>query len=482
MCQLLEDWMVLGDGIRRDLSKVSPEERTRLRDAIIALNKKYYPGGREDQPTGGVSYWFKQDEIHAHTHVHGCPAFLPWHRELVNRFEALIREIDPELSLHYWDWTKHPGDLFTSDFMGNGNGEAGEPWLSAGFYNPNATPFRSDSGTDSNNNPFDPPRTLIRSLTRNAQVTEANDQATISADNWENFSSSLENYHGIAHGSIGGTIQNTHTAFRDPFIFLLHSNADRLFALWQLQPGHPERLNPLTVYGEESNSKGTGTVNWNSETDPNGSDPVWGILSPLEPWAGPEAQNDTTGIVANVRATRPWATPENQQVVKNSCHPTVICPRHYDTNPANLYYVENAYGYTPDGLGFVLHPAGGEMFIVGGEAGLTATLQFELVLPKWNPKAECGPGQPKVVGFWAKDAKFASTNPLTPEGHAISAELCRYQNYKSETEQRITAGPFILRSGPFVISLTSSEGDGCGWPEDTPLTQVRSIKVTYSKS
>ncbi len=40
-----------------------------------------------------MSYWFKQDEIHAHTHVHGCPAFLPWHRELINRFEELIQEI-----------------------------------------------------------------------------------------------------------------------------------------------------------------------------------------------------------------------------------------------------------------------------------------------------------------------------------------------------------------------------------------------------
>jgi Common central domain of tyrosinase len=65
-------------------------------------------GPKTDSIPGGVSHWFKQDEIHDSTHVHFCPAFLPWHRELVNRFEAMLREIDPQLSLHYWDWTQDP--------------------------------------------------------------------------------------------------------------------------------------------------------------------------------------------------------------------------------------------------------------------------------------------------------------------------------------------------------------------------------------
>jgi len=70
--------MPIGDGIRRNIATVSQAERNRLRDAIIKLHtQNHYPGGRNDMPTGGVSYWFKQDEIHAHTHVHNCPAFLP---------------------------------------------------------------------------------------------------------------------------------------------------------------------------------------------------------------------------------------------------------------------------------------------------------------------------------------------------------------------------------------------------------------------
>ena len=79
--------MALGDGIRRNLATVSQEERDMLRDAILQLNQVFYsPGGsRTDFPAGHVSKWFKQDEIHQSSHVHGCPAFLPWHRELVSR-------------------------------------------------------------------------------------------------------------------------------------------------------------------------------------------------------------------------------------------------------------------------------------------------------------------------------------------------------------------------------------------------------------
>ena len=129
--------MALGDGIRRNISAVSPQEQQRFRDAILAFNQRPFPGSRTDFPAGGVSYWFKQDEIHQATHVHGGPAFLPWHRELCNRFELLLRILDPELSLHYWDWNQDAAPLLTANFMGDTIGAVGVPLLGAGFYNPN---------------------------------------------------------------------------------------------------------------------------------------------------------------------------------------------------------------------------------------------------------------------------------------------------------------------------------------------------------
>jgi hypothetical protein len=331
--------MALGDGIRRNIATVSAAERQRLRDAILALHQQHYPGARNDNPPGGVSRWFKQDEIHAHSHVHFCPAFLPWHREMVNRFEELIREIDPQLSLHYWDWTQDPTNapdgsgglvnLFTPDFMGSAHGQAGEPWLSGGFYDPTANPSRSDNEFDPANNPVDPPRNLQRDVQPGAPVTVAQDAGCVGQPNFPAFDAAIEPLHGDSHGFIGGVLGDPHTSFRDPFVFLLHSNVDRLFALWQLQSGHLERVDTAQVYGIWSNTQGSGDVATGG--------PNWGILSPLEPWAGPAAQNSTTGVVANVRVTRPWAAPENEQTLpenqKDSRHPTVVRPPCYDTNP-----------------------------------------------------------------------------------------------------------------------------------------------------
>ena len=85
--------MPIGDGIRRNIAKVSKEEKDLLRDAFIQIDTtKFYPDG--------VSSWDKQEEIHKNAHaagadVHGGPAFLPWHRELCHRLEALLREVDP---------------------------------------------------------------------------------------------------------------------------------------------------------------------------------------------------------------------------------------------------------------------------------------------------------------------------------------------------------------------------------------------------
>jgi hypothetical protein len=340
--------LALGDGIRRNLATVSQEERDRLRDAIIKLHtQKHYPGARSDNPVGGVSFWFKQDEIHAHTHVHGVPAFVPWHRELINRFEALIREVDPELSLHYWDWTQDPQNIpdgeggiinfFTSAFLGGASGEAGDPWLTAGFYVPGATPFRSNNEFDPNNNPFDPPRDLTRSVNPGAPVTD--DSAALGAGTYKQFHDEIKISHDDAHGHIGGTLGDAHTSFRDVVAFVLHSNLDRIWAMWQRDPAHPQRLDPAHVYDYAPNEWGVGVDPERGSGDVASGDPFWGFSSPLEPWASPGAQTGATGIVANVQATRPWAPPENEQVTKDCRHPSVVMPPSYDTVPHSSYMI-----------------------------------------------------------------------------------------------------------------------------------------------
>jgi hypothetical protein len=302
-----------GDGVRKNIAHVDPAERAALRDALIKLNTRFFPGSRTDSIPGGVSWWFKQDEIHQATHVHGGPEFLPWHREIVNRFEDMLRQINPELSLHYWDWTQDPRsipnanlgggttgmlNLFTPDFMGHGGAasqvigppwqNAAAPWRGDGYYVPDATLHRDATG-----NPADPPKAVTRYVS-GAPATAAADNAIVNSGDYATMRQLLEQVHNAMHGFVN--MGGRHVSFRDPFVFLLHSNVDRLFALWQNAPGHPERLNGATMYGTESGDAG--------------------LNSNIQPWAGGTE-------------TRPWAPPENQQVAKTYKHPSVVIPRPY---------------------------------------------------------------------------------------------------------------------------------------------------------
>jgi hypothetical protein len=155
--------------------------------------------------------------------------------------EELLRQINPLLSLHYWNWTQDPRaipnanlgggvvgtlNLFTAGFMGYGGSSLAlidQPWLSAGYYVPGATPHRDATG-----NPADPPRAVNR-FVAGSPASATQDQAIVAAGDYVTMRNLLEAVDNAMHGFVfmGGT----HISFRDPFVFLLHSNVDRLFAL-----------------------------------------------------------------------------------------------------------------------------------------------------------------------------------------------------------------------------------------------------------
>lgn len=220
--------MVLGDGIRRDISLVTAEERNRFISAIVKLDTtKFFPDG--------ISYWDKQEEIHKNAHfsgvdVHHGPAFISWHRVIVNRLEQLLREVDPALSLHYWDWTTDPRStaggraaLFTPEFMGNASGNAGHL----------LNDFESSEAAEIPGSTHDK---IWREVGLVAAKPDGTpdidpDSTILSGGNFATFGDSLKDAHdSVAHSYIGGSISNPHYSFHDPFVFLLHSNVDRLWA------------------------------------------------------------------------------------------------------------------------------------------------------------------------------------------------------------------------------------------------------------
>jgi hypothetical protein len=268
--------MALGDGVRRNLRTVTPHERERFKQALLALLGRKAAGIRAEVPPMGLSAWFEQDELYQAMSVHYGPEFLPWHREQCNRFEQLLRQIDPDLSLHYWDWNDDPQDLF-----GPAPGHPASRDLRVA-----CTPDGRD-------------RSLLRQT----------DAAILGAETFEAMRGLLERKRAEAYAAYAGaTISKAHMSFRDPFMFPLHANVDRMFAMWQAQGGQAWRLDPELVYGPEGPLLRTMTV---------------------EPWPA-----DLT--------VRPWSLVDPSARPRSYVHPAIVTPPCYDSLPTRVVVDEGA--------------------------------------------------------------------------------------------------------------------------------------------
>ena len=302
--------MAIGDGIRRDIALVSQLERDRFIAAIVKLDTtKFFPDG--------VSYWDKQEDIHKNAHfagvnVHFGPAFISWHRVIVNRLEQLLREVDPALSLHYWDWTTDPRStaggraaLFTPEFMGNDHGDAGHL----------LNDFESSEDAELGNGHTKIWRAVADTAAKGDGTPDLDSDATIlggPTDTFATFGARLKNAHdNTAHSYIGGTLTDPHYSFHDPFVFLLHSNLDRIWAKWQTEPGHPERMAPSTAYAGLS-----------------ASDLTTLATEHVEPWAG------GTGL-------EPWASDPTKRAVITYTDISIVTPPCYDTNGSSFQVLES---------------------------------------------------------------------------------------------------------------------------------------------
>jgi hypothetical protein len=129
------------------------------------------------------------------------------------------------------------------------------------------------------NNPVDPTRTLTRGYSGGTFPANT-DTDIVDAVNYQTMRNLLEAAHNSAHGLIGGTLANAHISFRDPIVFLVHSNVDRLFARWQTHPAHTNMLDPNLVYGSESADMNINVEPWSS-----GHGELHDIY--IRPWSAP---------------------------------------------------------------------------------------------------------------------------------------------------------------------------------------------------
>jgi tyrosinase len=235
--------------VRKNQSSLTAREKEEFVAAVKQLKKTSRPGAT-------TSIYDEYVLIHREAMligaIHDGPAFLPWHREFLRRFEEDLQAVNPSVTLPYWDFTVDnlaTSSLWSDDFLGGNGDPADRNIVKTG-------PFRQgewklefdgpDLKRDFGGFPGAP------TLPTAADVQATLEVRTYDADPWNRNSDIAESFrnhltgwnhpfgedqmHNRVHLWVGGTM-GYNTSPNDPVFFLLHANLDRLWVEWEVQHG-----------------------------------------------------------------------------------------------------------------------------------------------------------------------------------------------------------------------------------------------------
>jgi len=238
----------------------------RLSHAIAPLDR-YATGVRAMRAAGTYHkyvFWHRQvmdrmdpsDALMRRGPAHRGPAFLPWHREFIWRFEQDLKAAlgDPDAGLPYWNWAadRTDGQLPASrvwDFIGANTGSiafGGSGWnrMTAQLVGSTYSPVNTSTSARREFDGFsDPSFGHIANIQDRAAADAFMSGTSIAYDsaNWNAFSTGFRStnervYHDHIHVLVGGDVgdmTDPDIACNDPVFFLHHAMIDRLWARWQ---------------------------------------------------------------------------------------------------------------------------------------------------------------------------------------------------------------------------------------------------------
>ncbi len=268
---------------RKNQSTLTSTEKARFVAAVLALKAN----GRYDQ--------YVQDHMNFMRGAHSGPAFFPWHREFLRRFELDLQAIDSAVTLPYWDWTvdnSPTSSIWDPGFMGgNGRPTDGQVMTGAFAFSGGNWPLNFEGGLAfgylrrrfgvSASAPTLPTATDVTNalVITPYDVSPYNDGSSTGG-----FRNRLEGWysgpqlHNRVHVWVGGSM-TPGSSPNDPVFFLHHCFVDKLWADWQ-------RLHPAEGYLPIS---------------PIAGKPGHSLNENMEPWAG-RGQNVTPASVLDHHA------------------------------------------------------------------------------------------------------------------------------------------------------------------------------------
>lgn len=209
--------------IRKDANTLTASERDRFLTAYGVVN------------AAGIYQDFCAMHVdEARDEAHFGPQFLPWHRAYLLDLERELQAVDPTVALHYWRFDQPAPNVFTADFMGATRRVVpGRPADLVRFTPGNPLERWTSDGVPGvvRSARFDPLLQEARPRPNTSVLSQA--QTLALGIDYASFKDMEGQPHGAAHVSFDGFIGSIPTAPKDPLFFLLHSNVDRLWALWQ---------------------------------------------------------------------------------------------------------------------------------------------------------------------------------------------------------------------------------------------------------
>ncbi len=249
--------------VRKNAAFLTDSEWTRYCNAIVTL-KHTFPAGSSvsiyDQFVAiHLCVWglrFGSGPAGGTDGAHNGPAFLPWHREYLRRYEEALAAVDPTVSLPYWNWglgaSTETNDIFQDNRMGPRGGTVTTGYFAelATVQNPLGWTIHAD---------LRPLGSALR-RTGNADTSFLPEEAAVfeamGENTYSDFRPALESGSGLisnhrsmhngVHGWIGGDMTQM-TSPNDPVFFMHHAQIDRIWAIWQRQQAGVANYNDANI-------------------------------------------------------------------------------------------------------------------------------------------------------------------------------------------------------------------------------------------
>ena len=240
---------------RQNTFRMKAAEITRYRSAIqMIMNISSQNAGDER----GYNYFSGIHGLPLPIHcTHGSILFFPWHRAYLYFFELALQEAseDDQVFIPWWDWLSDDAHMdgipgfFTDEVTDNPLARAdvhlslqdislirSHPRLenTLDFSDPQQPRTHRFPGSP-RGLPYRMPPTFVGPTS--ASEDWFNVENILDDENFNSFSTRLENIHGGIHGWVSGSMSQVPTAAFDPVFFSHHSMIDNLWSVWQDRHG-----------------------------------------------------------------------------------------------------------------------------------------------------------------------------------------------------------------------------------------------------